>query len=139
MAAAHVDAINVPLGLFDRLLGRDQSALDIKTQGIAVINDIVRLHALQHGLKMPGTLARLAALADSPHLSSSDLHEWADAWRFMTGLRLRWQLEGAVDETDPNQVATDWMSNLERRQLKLALRVLKDAQRGLMLTFRGGY
>lgn len=139
MAATHVDELNVPLGLFDRLLGRDQSVVDIKTQGIAVINDIVRLHALQHGLTMPGTLNRLQALTDSPHLARSDIHEWADAWRFMTSLRLRWQLEGPVEDNAPNQVATDWMSNLERRQLKLALRVLKEAQRGLILTFRGGF
>lgn len=138
-AAAHVDAISVPLGLFDRLLGRDQSTLDIKTQGIAVINDIVRLHTLRHGLQVPGTLARLEALADSPHMAASDLREWADAWRFMTALRLRWQLQEDVDPEAPNRLITARLSNLERRQLKLALQVLKESQRGAVQTFRMGY
>lgn len=137
--AAHIDEQQVPLGLFDRLLGRQPGVIDIKTQGIAVVNDVVRLHALHHGMTEAAIPDRLRALEKSPHLAASDIREWSDAWRFLTSLRLRWQLSQEVDETSPNRIDTHRLSNLERRQLKVALNVLKTAQKGVVQTFRGGF
>lgn len=137
--ATHIDGLHIPLGLFDRLLGRQPGVIDIKTQGIAVINDLVRLHALHHGMMEAAIPDRLGLLENSPQLAASDVREWSDAWRFLTSLRLRWQLSHDVDDTAPNRIDTHRLSNLERRQLKVALNVLKTAQKGAVQTFRGGF
>lgn len=133
--ARHIGELNVPLGLFNRLRTKSERGgdyIDIKTQGVAIVNDIVRLYALGEGLTMPATPARLAALTDSKLLTKSDNQNLLEAWQFLTQLRLAHQLKLHGDSTEPvNSVDPEKLSTLERRQLKAAFRIIKDAQQGV--------
>ena len=133
--ARHVGELDVPLGLFNRLRTKSEEGgdyIDIKTQGVAVINDIVRLYALGEGLTMPATPARLAALEHSPLLTAVDNQNLLEAWQFLTQLRLAHQLRLDGDSLEPvNSLDPEKLSTLERRQLKAAFRIIKDAQQGV--------
>lgn len=160
--ARHIGELNVPLGLFNRLRTKSEPSgdyIDIKTQGVAIVNDIVRLYALREGLTMSATPARLAALLESRMLTAVDNQNLLEAWQFLTQLRLARQLRlgaasvhsdvAAVDSATRSWVGTDGdvlapvnavdpetLSTLERRQLKAAFRIIKEAQQGV--TFKLG-
>lgn len=138
-----VNKISVPLGLFNRFRTEDSDdgdTIDIKRYGIALINDISRIYALQAGLTVPGTPDRLKALESSQLLSRRDNQSLLEAWQFLTQLRLNHQL--AVWNTDKpkNALQPDELSTLSRRQLKSAFKIIKQAQQGVGLKFsRQGY
>ncbi|RUO45114.1 DUF294 nucleotidyltransferase-like domain-containing protein [Idiomarina aquatica] len=138
-----VNRISVPLGLFNRFRTEDTDegdTIDIKRYGIALINDIARIYALQAGFTMPSTPARLKALESSKLLNRRDNQSLLEAWQFLTQLRLNHQL--AVWDTDKpkNALDPDELSTLSRRQLKSAFKIIKEAQQGVGLKFsRQGY
>ncbi|EKE82095.1 DUF294 nucleotidyltransferase-like domain-containing protein [Idiomarina xiamenensis] len=138
-----VNRIAVPLGLFNRL--RTQSdkgadTIDIKRYGIALINDIVRLYALQEGLLDAATPRRLAQLKGRSVLSDSDNQSLQEAWQFLTQLRLNHQLRVFGSDKPQNALDPDQLSTLSRRQLKSAFRIIKEAQQAAGLKFgRQGY
>ena len=138
----HIAELNVPIGLFNRLRTtseNDGDYIDIKTQGVAIINDIVRLYALQQGLTMPATPARLQALEGSPLLSKTDNQNLLEAWQFLTQLRLTHQMHLQGDSNKPvNSVNPEGLSTLQRRQLKAAFRIIKEAQQGTSLKIGRG-
>lgn len=133
--ARHIGELNVPLGLFNRLRTKSEKGgdfIDIKTQGVAIVNDIVRLYAIGEGLTMPATPARLAALKNSKLLTAKDNQNLLEAWQFLTQLRLSHQLRMKGDSTQPvNSVDPEKLSTLERRQLKAAFSIIKDSQQGV--------
>ncbi len=136
-----VSRVPVPLGLFDRLRTESrhgQASIDLKTLGIAVANDLVRLHALQSGLTEAATLDRLQALEGTGRHASEDLRNLGDAWRLLTDLRLRWQLDEHALADAPNAILPEYLSSLEKRQLKAAFRVLKEGQEAAALHYRHG-
>lgn len=131
----HISDLNVPLGLFNRLRTtseKDGDFIDIKTQGVAIINDIVRLYTLIEGFTIPATPARLIALKNSRLLTQKDNQNLLEAWQFLTQLRLSHQLKLKGDSTAPvNAVNPAQLSTLERRQLKAAFAIIKEAQQGV--------
>lgn len=131
----HIGELNVPIGLFNRLRtksAQDGDYIDIKTQGVAVVNDIVRLYALMEGLVTPATPVRLRALRESKLLTKTDNQNLLEAWQFLTQLRLSHQLTLEGDSTHPvNSVDPEKLSTLERRQLKAAFRIVKEAQQAV--------
>lgn len=131
--------VQVPLGLFNRFRGtesgKDSDLIDIKRHGLALINDIVRLYSLHAGLTEPRTLMRLQLLQDSKLLNRKDNQALAEAWQFLTQLRLQHQLAVWGSEQPKNALDPDNLSTLTRRQLKSAFRILKDCQQGVSLKF----
>jgi CBS domain-containing protein len=131
--------VQVPLGLFNRFRGtesgKDSDRIDIKRHGLALINDIVRLYSLHAGLTEPRTLIRLQLLQASKLLNRKDNQALAEAWQFLTQLRLQHQLAVWDTEQPKNALDPDDLSTLSRRQLKSAFRILKDCQQGVSLKF----
>lgn len=131
--------VQVPLGLFNRFRGtesgKDSDLIDIKRHGLALINDIVRLYSLYEGFTEPSTLARLKLLEDSQLLNRRDNQALAEAWQFLTQLRLQHQLAVWGTAQPKNALDPDDLSTLTRRQLKSAFRILKDCQQGVSLKF----
>lgn len=131
--------VQVPLGLFNRFRGtesgKDSDLIDIKRNGLALINDIVRLYSLHAGLTEPRTLKRLQALERSKLLNRKDNQALAEAWQFLTQLRLQHQLAVWGTDQPKNALDPDKLSTLSRRQLKSAFRILKDCQQGVSLKF----
>lgn len=131
----HIGELNVPLGLFNRLRtvsDKSGDRIDIKTHGVAIVNDMVRYYSLKAGLTVPATPARLQALRDTNELTTGMNQNLLEAWQFLTQLRLSHQLRLSGDSTEPvNAVDPERLSTLERRQLKAAFRIIKDAQQGI--------
>ncbi|MFC0444288.1 DUF294 nucleotidyltransferase-like domain-containing protein [Pseudidiomarina halophila] len=131
--------VQVPLGLFNRFRGtesgKDSDWVDIKRFGIALINDIVRLYSLHEGLTEPRTLIRLQLLESSKLLNRKDNQALAEAWQFMTQLRLQHQLAVWGTDQPKNALDPDELSTLTRRQLKSAFRIVKESQQGVGLKF----
>lgn len=134
-----VNQINVPLGLFNSLKA-DDDLIDIKRYGLAIINDVARLYALQAGLEAPQTTKRLQELRGSRLLNRRDNQSLQEAWQFLAQLRLNHQLEVWGTDEQKNKLNPDQLSTLTRRQLKSAFRIIKEAQQGVGLKFgRQGY
>src|SRR5690554_2950482 len=132
-------SVQVPLGLFNRFhgteSGKDSDLINIKRYGIALINDIVRTYSLQAGLTAPQTLVRLDELRGSNLLNRKDNQSLAEAWQFLTQLRLQHQLDVWGTDKPKNALDPDQLSTLTRRQLKTAFRIIKDSQQGVGLKF----
>ncbi|PWW12214.1 MULTISPECIES: DUF294 nucleotidyltransferase-like domain-containing protein [Pseudidiomarina] len=132
-------SVQVPLGLFNRFRGtesgKDSDLINIKRYGIALINDIVRIYSLQAGIMVPQTLARLEALRGSKLLNKKDNQSLAEAWQFLTELRLQHQLQTWGSDQPKNALDPDELSTLTRRQLKTAFRIIKECQQGVGLKF----
>ncbi|TRW50289.1 cyclic nucleotide-binding/CBS domain-containing protein [Aliidiomarina halalkaliphila] len=136
--ARHIGELSVPLGLFNRFRTKSEGEfeyIDIKKQAIAILNDIVRLYALAKGLTVPSTPERLAQLRGHSSLSDKDNTNLLEAWQFLTQLRLNIQMYRQHEAIPANAIDPETLSMLQRRQLKAAFRVIKDAQHGVAFKF----
>ncbi|WP_088329058.1 DUF294 nucleotidyltransferase-like domain-containing protein [Lacimicrobium sp. SS2-24] len=137
--AASSATLAVPIGLFNRFRTQkredEQEVIDIKKSGIAIINDIARIHSLAAKVRDCSTPARLQRLIDIGALNTGDGTDLLAAWRFLVQMRWSHQLNQAVPD---NLIVPDNLDSLARRQLKAAFRLIKDAQDGLALTFSRG-
>ena len=125
MARAAV-AFRPPLNVLGRLhpTGSD---LDLKRGGTAAIVLLARLHALAAGSSAHSTVDRLAAGEGT--LSSPDAADLTDAYRFLTGLRLTHQVSQALAGWPlDNLIRPDRLTSTERKQLRIALHVVRDVQ-----------
>jgi CBS domain-containing protein len=126
-----------PLGWFNWL--RSQSgAVDLKKGGIAAIVGLARAAALAAGSRARSTLERLrVAGASAAVLSSESAQEFAEIFPLLLRLRLRAQLAEQKKGRPPtNKVNLAELSTLERRHLKEALIIIKDAQEDLRVAWR---
>ena len=137
--ARHIGELNVPLGLFNRFRTKsegDFEYIDIKKHAIMILNDIVRLYSLAAGLTAPSTPARLEQLKGASPLSDRDNQNLLEAWLFLTGMRLSAQMYRGTDSKIPaNSLDPEALSTMQRRQLKAAFKVIKEAQQGVSFKF----
>lgn len=137
--ARHTNEISVPLSMFQKFVfekGIDRDdAIDLKKSAVAIINNLVRLYALDSELKMPSTLGRLANLPEGAGLSSRDADNLRDIWLFMN--RLRWRHQLSQNVTD-NSVSISELSSIEKHQLKAAFKAIDRAQQAAVMKFAGG-
>lgn len=103
--------------------------LDVKRGGTAPIVLLARLYALAAGSAARTTRLRLEAARDAGTLSSAGVESLLDAYRLLTGLRLRHQVEQATAGATPdNLVPVARLSPSERRRLLEALHALRVMQ-----------
>ena len=101
-----------PISLFGRLRVRG-STLDVKRGGTAAIVLLARLYALIAGSAEHSTVLRLQAAAAAGTLSSATAGDLIDAYRFLTDLRLRHQIQQAEENVPadnrvfPDRLTTD--------------------------------
>ncbi len=124
-----------PLGPFGRLRTKD-SMIDVKVAGIAAIVLLARLYGLAAGSASRTTLARLEAAAAGGTLSRAGAGNLAEAYRLLTGLRLRHQVDqfsaGVVPD---NLVRLDDLTDEDRRRLRDGLRLVRDVQQYTAMRF----
>ncbi|MEL4358184.1 MULTISPECIES: DUF294 nucleotidyltransferase-like domain-containing protein [unclassified Luteococcus] len=128
-----------PVGFFRgrvlALRGEESETFDLKANGVHAIIELARVHALAHGLAEVGTLERLRAVAKVS--SSTSLEELADAFEFITHVRLAHQNEQAVQARTPdNLVRAGELSSFDRRHLKDAFSLIRHAQEGLQYSYQ---
>ncbi|MBK9090779.1 MAG: cyclic nucleotide-binding/CBS domain-containing protein [Holophagales bacterium] len=117
-----------PIGAFRRLRA-DDGGIDLKKGGLAPVQGLARVWALDVGIAATSTLERLAAAAAAGFVDRERAEDLAEAYLFLAGLRLRTQLASlAAGMTPGNRVAVDSLSPSERRHLKESFLAVRDAQ-----------
>jgi CBS domain-containing protein len=132
-----------PLGFFRTFVlihdGAHDDTFDIKHRGVVPITDIARVFALNQGLRPVNTTERLEAAAETPILSREMGENLVDALEFIATMRINHQAE-QIRKGVPidNYLAPDELSDLERRHLKDAFRVIQDMQETMENRYQGG-
>jgi signal-transduction protein with cAMP-binding, CBS, and nucleotidyltransferase domain len=105
--------------------------IDLKGAMLHVVN-FARIYSLRHGIAETGTAARLAALGRGAHLPPDTVRDTLDAWRHLSAVRLRLQVE-RVDRGLPpeNHAVLSALSAWDRSVLKLALAQIGSLQQRL--------
>ncbi|MCB5161103.1 DUF294 nucleotidyltransferase-like domain-containing protein [Marinomonas algarum] len=133
-----------PLGFFRHFLlessGEHKHQLDLKHQGLALVNDLARLYGLSCQHYQVGTLARLEQAVREKHLSEDIARNLMDAWSALNSLRFDaqsrcWQAKGEASAyLDPSS-----LSPLERKHLKVTFSMIREAQEVAQQHFLRGY
>ncbi len=124
-----------PLGFFRSFIvadsGEHENELDVKHQGIALINDLARLVALAEGNMIPGTLSRLAQASES--LLQKPLRDsLCEAWLLLNDIKLENQIQQLKQQKrSSNFMNPDALSPLRRAHLKNAFKAIERAQKAL--------
>ncbi|MGB0782487.1 MAG: DUF294 nucleotidyltransferase-like domain-containing protein [Marinomonas sp.] len=133
-----------PLGFFRHFLlessGEHKNQLDLKHQGLALINDVARLYGLSCKTYRAGTLDRIEQAIREKLISVDTARNLIDAWDKLNGLRLEaqsrhWQATGKASAyLDPKD-----LSPLERKHLKTTFGIISDVQDVAQQRFLRGY
>mgnify|MGYP000845698251 CR=1 FL=1 len=132
-----------PLGFFRRFVlihdGEHDETFDIKHRGIVPIADIARLMALNEGSKATNTIDRLRAVAGSKSMSKEMAENLQDAYAFISELRIHHQA-GQIRKgiQADNFLPPATLSDLERKHLKDAFRIIQDMQQSVENRFKVG-
>lgn len=138
--ARQAASYDVPLGFFRRFVlagkGEHSDTLEIKASGLMPLTDLVRVRALEAGVTVPGTQARIARLLEAARLSRSDADRLSGAHRLLAGLRIRLHAEQVRRGEQPhNHLDPSAISHAERAALRDAFLVIREAQKGLSQDF----
>ncbi|WP_087026796.1 DUF294 nucleotidyltransferase-like domain-containing protein [Thaumasiovibrio subtropicus] len=118
---------NVPLTLFGKLK-KSKAGLDIKKGGIFPIVHGVRTIALEAGIEVNNTFARLNALEKQRFLEPETVANLSEALKLFIKLRLREQLTHPETGTS---IHTEALNRTERDLLRHSLHVVKKFQQWL--------
>jgi len=136
--ARYINTMAVPLGLFYRIRtssDKQGQYLDIKLHGIAILNQIIRLYSLAEGLTVASITDRLNRLQESKLLTAEEIESLQQAWYFLTDLRLQTQFAQRHADMPTHTIDPAALTTMQRRQLKAAFRVIKEAKQGLLYKF----
>lgn len=129
-----------PLGFFKHFLlehdGQHRRGLDLKKRGSSLINDLMRVHALAHGVTAVSTRERLEMLKQQQVLSPSQAQDLLAAYEILA--ELRWQIQGEAltqQATVSNLLDPAGLDLMRRHQLKDAFAVIGQEQKVLQLRY----
>ena len=131
---------DVPLGFFRRFVlashGEHRERLEIKASGLLPLTDLVRVRALEAGITVPGTQARIAQLIETNRISRTDADRLSGAHLLLMGLRIRLHAQQIKRGEQPhNHLDPREISYAERAALREAFLVIREAQQGLLVDF----
>ncbi|NDJ58881.1 CBS domain-containing protein [Enterobacteriaceae bacterium 4M9] len=139
------DAIETqpPLGIFNHLVlekgGLHSNTLNIKKYALNLIIDLARIFSLKAGGSLNGTEERFHYAAQHGTLSKDSAENIIGAWRFITQVRFRHQLNAILSgQTPDNHIAPDNFSSFERKHLKDAFKIISELQDIAKLKFLKG-
>ncbi|AGQ97157.1 TPA: CBS domain-containing protein [Vibrio parahaemolyticus] len=139
------DAIDTqpPLGIFNNLVlekgGENSNTLNIKKYALNLIIDLARIFSLAAGGSLTGTEERFRYAAQHGTLSKDSVENIIGAYRFITQVRFRHQLNAILAGTTPdNHIAPDDFSSFERKHLKDAFKIISELQDVAKLKFVKG-
>jgi len=139
--AANVLTYRPPLGFFRRFLQEDDGSqsegLNLKQRGIVPITGLVRMRALESGIKEANTFRRLELATQCGAMNESDASSLRDALILINRIRLEHQsAQMAAGEKPTNFVPIEDLSPLLRRNLKAAFMLVENAQQALALRYQ---
>lgn len=134
--ATQAQAWKVPLGFFRDFAvsdaGDHKNTLDLKAGGIAALVQMGRLFALARGVRAVNTEARLRAASAAGGLSAENADNLAEAFRFISAMRLEHQVRQIKAGLAPdNHLNPAELSALEKRQLRDAFEIVRKMQGAL--------
>ncbi len=129
-----------PLGFFKHFLlehdGQQRRGLDLKKRGSSLINDLVRVHALAHGIAAVSTRERIELLKQKQVLSAEQAQNLLAAYEVLA--ELRWQLQGEAfihHASISNLLDPASLDLMKRHQLKDAFALISEEQKVLQLRY----
>lgn len=133
-----------PIGFFRSFLlessGEHKHQLDLKHQGLALINDLARIYGLGCKRYQLSTKDRLEQAAREKLMGLDIARNLMDAWDELNELRLQaqrqhWQNTGEPSAyLDPSE-----LSSLERKHLKSTFAIIADGQAAALQRYARGY
>ncbi|NTU43290.1 MAG: cyclic nucleotide-binding/CBS domain-containing protein [Nitrospirales bacterium] len=122
-----------PLGFLGNFVvdkgGEHKDELNLKIKGIAPLVDMVRLFALEKGIRETSTLERIAALKDKHSIVREHGEEIGHALDFIMLLRIQLQFEQIkTGKTPDNFINPNRLSNLEKKSAKEAFHLITRIQ-----------
>lgn len=139
------DAIDTqpPLGIFNNLVvekgGENSNTLNIKKYALNLIIDLARIFSLAAGGSLTGTEERFRYAAKHGTMSQDSCDNIIGAFRFITQVRFRHQLNALNLNNEPNNhIYPDEFSSFERKHLKEAFKIINVQQDVAKLRFVKG-
>ena len=134
--AANVLTHRPPLGFFRRFVQEDDGShsegLNLKHRGIVPVTDLVRMRALESGIREANTFRRIELATALGVMNEDDASSLRDALRLINRIRLNHQSAQMIAGEKPsNFVPTEDLSPLLRRNLKAAFMLVEEAQEAL--------
>ncbi len=131
--AANVLSHKPPLGFFRRFVQEDDGShsegLNLKHRGIVPITGLVRIRALEAGIKEANTYRRIELAVACGAMNENDASSLRDALRLINRIRLNHQsAQMMAGEKPSNFVPIEDISPLLRRNLKAAFMLVGEAQ-----------
>ncbi|MDW6004783.1 DUF294 nucleotidyltransferase-like domain-containing protein [Vibrio mangrovi] len=132
-----------PLGIFNNLVleksGQNSHTLNIKKYALNLIIDLARIFSLAAGGSLTGTEERFRYATEHGFLSQDSCENIIGAYRFITQVRFRHQLNAILAGTPPdNHITPDHFSSFERKHLKDAFKIISELQDVAKLKFVRG-
>lgn len=130
-----------PIGFFKTFVveksGEHKDELNLKIKGVAPIVDIMRLFALEKGIRETSTLERLNALKGRHSMVGDDADEIEHAFEFIMLLRIHNQLEQMeAGRPADNFINPERLSGLEKRTMKEAFHLVSKMQDLIMERYK---
>ena len=130
---------SVPLGWFGGISRKASTSLDIK-KAMLPLTDHARIYGLSKGVNSTNTLERISELDKLGAYRGATASDAKDACEFMTGIRLRHQIDCINKGEEPdNIIDPSALSDLEKAELVKCLKISKDLQQSIEINFRAGY
>ncbi len=122
-----------PIGFFKSFVvekgGAHKDELNLKIKGIAPLVDIVRLFALEKGIRETSTLERIEALRSKHTIVEEYADDLVQAFEFIMLLRIHNQYAQIRSGQAPdNFINPNRLSNLEKRSIKEAFHLITKIQ-----------
>ncbi len=122
-----------PVGFFKSFVveknGEHKNEFDLKVKGIAPLNDIIRLFALEKGVRSTSTPERIAALREKHSVVREYQKEIEHAFEFIMMLRIHYQFEQIKEGRVPgNFINPDKLSSLEKKTIREAFHLISKLQ-----------
>ncbi len=130
-----------PLGFFRRFVqehdGSQSEGLNLKHRGIVPITDLVRIRALEGGIKVANTFRRIEQATAAGVMNENDASSLRDALILINRIRISHQSsQMTAGEKPSNFVPPEQLSPLMRRNLKAAFMLVLEAQNALELRYQ---
>ena len=122
-----------PIGFFKSFVvekgGEHKDELNLKVKGIAPLVDIMRLFALEKGIRETSTLERIETLRSKHTIVEEYADDLEQAFEFITLLRIHHQYAQISSGQEPdNFINPNKLSNLEKRSIKEAFQLISTVQ-----------
>ncbi len=109
--------------------GAHKDELNLKIKGLAPLIDIVRLFALERGVKETSTLERIETLRSRHTIVEEYADDFEHAFEFIMLLRIHHQYQQISGGQEPdNFINPNRLSNLEKRSIKEAFQLISKIQ-----------